>query len=72
MSDTPGTKALLKTMRTQGPITREDYIGTNWAGLDVSNWSFEDEAELPEELQDWTLFEAKGGKLVYKGPTLVT
>ena len=47
------------------PVTRENYIATNW-GEPVPEWTSELEAELPEELQDWSLFEVKGQELKLK------
>jgi hypothetical protein len=40
------------------PVTRENYIATNW-GEPIPEWTAELGAELPEELQDWSLFELK-------------
>lgn len=39
--------------------TRENYIRANW-GRDVpwEEWTGEHEQELPEDLQDWSLFTA--------------
>lgn len=45
--------------------TRENYIEAAW-GLPLPPWTAELELELPEELQDWTLFEMKNGGLVLK------
>jgi hypothetical protein len=39
-----------------GPITREDYIGFNWAGCSIRPWTAEHEADLPALLQDWPRF----------------
>ena len=47
------------------PVTRENYIATNW-GEPLPGWTSELEAELPEELQDWSLFEVKGQDLKLK------
>jgi hypothetical protein len=44
------------------PVTRENYIELNW-GEPLPQWTSELEAELPDELQDWSLFEVKDGKL---------
>jgi len=50
-------------MREAGiPVTRENYIAVNW-GEPVQEWTSELEAELPEELQDWSRFEVKGQEL---------
>jgi hypothetical protein len=47
------------------PVTRENYIELAW-GLPIPPWTAELEAELPEQLQDWTLFETVNGELVLK------
>jgi hypothetical protein len=47
------------------PVTRENYIATSW-GEPLPEWTAELEAELPEELQDWSLFEVKGQELKLK------
>jgi hypothetical protein len=36
-----------------GPITRDDYISHNWAGLSLKDWRFEHEDQLPALLQCW-------------------
>lgn len=46
-------------------ITRENYIKTNWGDPDLE-WTAELEAELPDELQDWSLFEMRDGEMVLK------
>jgi hypothetical protein len=38
------------------PITREEYIYTAYMGQPPEEWTAELEAELPEELQDWSQF----------------
>jgi hypothetical protein len=49
---TPGQEAILSIMRKHGvPITRANYIATNWPDYDPETWTAEDEAELPEFLQ---------------------
>jgi hypothetical protein len=50
-------------------VTRETYISLNWFGQDIEDeWTPEHEAELPEHLQDWSLFvEQSDGTLVYTG-----
>ena len=53
-------------------VTREEYIAFNWAGIDIPEWTPEHEAELPEELQDMSLFEQRGYQLVYIGPPIPT
>ena len=47
------------------PVTRENYIATNW-GEPLPEWTAELEAELPEELQDWSPFEVKDQDLKLK------
>jgi hypothetical protein len=46
---------------------RETYILLNYFGDPPEPWTAEHEAELPEELQDWSLFEVVGDKLRLKG-----
>jgi hypothetical protein len=53
---------VVKTMRNlghKGPITRELYIGFIHTRGEEKNWSPEDEADLPEALRDWSVFERK-------------
>ena len=58
---------LIELMKKAGtPVTRENYIEMAW-GLPLPPWTAELEMELPEELQDWSLFEQKNGELVLKG-----
>ena len=38
------------------PITRKNYVAFNW-GKKPKPWTAEHEAELPEELQDWSAFD---------------
>jgi hypothetical protein len=54
-------------MMQQGgvPVTRENYIELNW-GKPLPMWDAELEAQLPEELQDWSLFEIRNGNLELK------
>ena len=47
------------------PVTRENYIAAAW-GEPLPEWTRELEAELPEELQDWSLFETVGDQIVLK------
>jgi len=48
---------LVRSMRKNGqPVTRENYIALAWPEVPVP-WLPEHEAELPEELQDWSVFE---------------
>jgi hypothetical protein len=54
---------VVRTMRQyghKGPITREDYIGFIHAKGEPEEWSPEQEADLPEELRDWSQFENMG------------
>ena len=39
-----------------GPITREDYISSNWVGCSIRPWTAEHEDSLPALLQDWPRF----------------
>ena len=40
-----------------GPVTRDRYLGLACVGTcKKEDWSAEDEADLPEELQDWSRF----------------
>ena len=58
---------LIDTMKKTGvPVTRENYIGLAWGEPLPEPWTAELEMELPEELQDWTLFEMDGPELVLK------
>jgi len=57
---------LMETMQKAGiAVTRENYIELAW-GLPLPQWTAELELELPPELQDWSLFENRGGELVLK------
>jgi hypothetical protein len=47
------TVRYLRKYGHEGPITREDYIGFNWAGCSLKDWGFEHEADLPMLLQCW-------------------
>jgi hypothetical protein len=47
------------------PVTRQNYIEAAW-GEQRPDWTAEHEMQLPEELQDWSLFEVKDGELVPK------
>jgi hypothetical protein len=46
----------LRKLGHEGPITREDYIGFNWAGCSIRTWTAEHEDSLPALLQDWPRF----------------
>jgi hypothetical protein len=57
---------LIELMRETGvPVTRENYIVMNW-GQPLPPWTAELEMELTTELQDWSLFETRGQKVVLK------
>ena len=59
---------MIEWMKAEGlDISRENYIAFNWGS--VAEWTVEHEAELPESLQDWSLFvpDKKTGELVYIG-----
>jgi hypothetical protein len=43
----------LRKLGHEGPITREDYISFNYAGLSLKDWGFEHEADLPLLQQCW-------------------
>lgn len=66
MSDTQGMLDLMKQMGVEP--TRENYIDCAYLGTPPDPWTPEDESELPDNLQDWSLFEVKGTDLVYSGP----
>ena len=62
-----GVERMLKEAGVE--VDRESYIAANWWGDAMPEvWTAEHEAELPEHLQDWSLFEQRGGELVYIGP----
>jgi hypothetical protein len=50
------------------PLTRENYIALNYLGELPDDWTPEDEADLPAELQDWSLFGLVDGQFVLKKP----
>ena len=53
------------------PVDRENYIAANWMGDALpAVWTPEYENELPEHLQDWSLFAMRGNVLTYIGPPL--
>jgi hypothetical protein len=52
------------------PVDRENYIAFNWVGNLPQEWTPEYESELPEHLQDWTLFEMRNNVLTYVGPPI--
>lgn len=45
--------------------TRANYIWLNW-GPAPDNWTPEMEMELPEELQDWSIFKIVGDQAIAK------
>ncbi len=49
------------------PVTRENYIDLAW-GANPPEWNAELEAELPQELQNWSLFKEINGELIYQPP----
>ena len=63
----PGADGLMVKMRNVGiAVTRENYIVAAYGVHPLPIWTAELEAELPEELQDWGLFEVVGDELVLK------
>ena len=50
------------------PLTRENYIALNYLGELLDDWTLKDEADLPAELQDWSLFGLVDGQFVLKKP----
>lgn len=58
MGDSIEDSPIVKSMRKHGiPVTRENYIRENWTpDIMPDPWTVEDEAELPDELQDYALF----------------
>jgi len=68
MSDTQGTIDLMKEAGVK--VTRESFIDVAYLGTPPDPWTALDEGELPDELQDWSLFEERGADLVYTGPAL--
>jgi hypothetical protein len=46
---------IIDMMHAHGiPITREAYIELAYMGAPPSEWTAENEADLPAELQDWS------------------
>jgi hypothetical protein len=43
------------------PVTRESWIGLNWGAdaPDADHWTFEEENQIPAELQDWSKVRAE-------------
>jgi hypothetical protein len=50
------------------PLTRENYIALNYLGELPEDWTPEDEADLPAELQDWSRFGLVDGQFALKKP----
>ena len=58
---------LVEDMKKAGiPVTRQNYIEANWGMPLPSPWDAEYETELPEDLQDWSLFDLINGEFVFK------
>ncbi len=58
--------ALIDWMEANGvEVTRENYIDAAFGNTPPDPWTADDEAELPEELQDWDLFKEIDGDLIY-------
>lgn len=56
------TDPVVALMREAGvPVTRAGYIDVNWGSTPPTPWTVEDEAELPEELQDYSWVKLDGG-----------
>jgi hypothetical protein len=68
MSDTQGTLDLMEEAGVK--VSREAFIDIAYLGTPPDPWTALDEGELPDELQDWSLFEERGVDLVYTGPAL--
>lgn len=65
LSDDP----LVALMRREKiPLTRKNYIALSYLGVLPDDWTPKDEADLPEKLQDWSLFHLVDGQLVLKKP----
>lgn len=64
-----GQEEFLAYLKKAGiKVNRENYIALAW-GEPLPEWTAELEAELPEELQDWKLFDVSStGEFTYKGP----
>lgn len=63
-----GVNDLLELMELADiPRTREDYIAVAWGDEPPVPWTAELESELPEDLQDWSLFDVVDGRLQKKG-----
>ena len=69
MSDTQGTLDLMKEAGVK--VTRESFIEVAYLGTPPDPWTALDEGELPDELQDFSLFTVKGAELIYNGPNWV-
>ena len=65
------TQDTLDMMKEAGvKVTRESFIMCSCLGEPPDPWTALDEGELPDELQDWSLFTAEGGEFIYNGPKL--
>jgi hypothetical protein len=53
-------------LREKIPLTRKNYIALNYLGELPDDWKPKDEADLPEKLQDWSLFHQVDGQLMLK------
>jgi hypothetical protein len=50
------------------PLTRKNYIALTYVGELPDDWTRENEADMPAELQDWSLFGLVDGQFVLKKP----
>jgi hypothetical protein len=50
------------------PLTRKNYIALTYLGELPDDWTRENEADLPDKLQDWSLFGLVDGQFVLKKP----
>lgn len=58
-----GQRAVIALIKMDGdPVTRESYIAVAYGPDMPDPWTAEDEAELPEELQDWSQFDPPPGQ----------
>jgi hypothetical protein len=55
-SRAPGHPVVEHMQRRGIPVTRENFIALNWPGGKPDPWEADHEADLPDELQDWTAF----------------
>ena len=54
------------------PLTRKNYIALTYLGELPDDWTRENEADMPAELQDWSLFGLVDGQFVLKKPMALT